>query len=490
MRRYLFIYLAGKTENDKKTYIFAALSGFTMLLFYWWYYHPGFTLIYFVVLIALLFVYKKQRKVIIYSAIIYFIFSNPIYFFYGIFNLFGFIKNYFTISKENVIGFPNILQTITEAQHKPVMEVLRYVMTSPLLTALGLIIFIVIGVLNWRRFLSIVPLFLLGLLSFKSSNRFAMFLAPFAGAGLGVLIDYVYKVGSEKLQDKKVYVGVGALSLFVLMIVFVKNLTAIDYVPRPSINPNIIKSFINMNKKLPQGAIWSWWDYGYAIEDIVGFPVYHDGGSQGSPKTYFIAKSFITDNQSKLYKYVSYFDNYGMDEIKKLIEDNISALEIVKNVDAFDGKPVNENNYLLFTQDMISKFAAFNFIGSYDFKKKQSEKVILALMTCQKVEKNVFFCDGNKIDTNKGIINKKVPLKQFIVTVNGKIAQRKSYSFKKGLNAELIVKDGIIYYMIIGDDKYYNSNFNQIYILGNYDKRLFEEVYNNFPFARVFRVRK
>ncbi|MGA1846357.1 hypothetical protein [Deferribacter abyssi] len=486
----LFIYLAGKTENDKKTYIFVALSGFTMFLFYWWYYHPGFTLIYFVVLIALLFVYKKQRKVIIYSAIIYFIFSNPIYFFYGIFNLFGFIKNYFTISKENVIGFPNILQTITEAQQKPIEEVLKYVMTSPALTVIGLILFLIVGILNWKRFFAVVPLFLLGLLSFKSSNRFSMFLAPFAGAGLGVLIDYFYKIGSEKFKDKKQYVGIGVLSLFVFMTMFVQNLTAISYVPKPSINSNIIKSFIDMNKKLPQGAIWSWWDYGYAIEDIVGFPVYHDGGSQGSPKTYFVAKSFITDNQSKLYKYVSYFDNYGMEEIKKMIEDNISALEIVKKVDSFDGKPVRENNYLLYTQDMISKFSAFNFIGSYNFQTKQPEKVVLALMSCQKMERGLFFCDGNRIDTEKGLVNDRVPLKQFVVTVNGKAVQRKSFPFNKGLNAELVVRDKMIYYLIVGDDKFYNSNFNQMYILGNYDKKLFEEVYNNFPFARVFRVRK
>jgi dolichyl-diphosphooligosaccharide--protein glycosyltransferase len=35
----------------------------------------------------------------------------------------------------------------------------------------------------------------------------------------------------------------------------------------------------------------------------------------------------------------------------------------------------------------------------------------------------------------------------------------------------------------------YLSNFNQQFILGNYDRLYFEEVYNNYPVARVLKVK-
>lgn len=486
----LFIFFAAKKEDTKKVYLYSALSGLCMLFFYWWYYHPGFTLIYFGILLVVLFLKKKPIKVILKSAGLFVLFSNPLYLFYGIFNLFGFIINYFTVSKENVIGFPNILQTITEAQHKPIKEVLEYIINSPYLSILGLIIFVIFAALKWRKFLAIVPLFLLGLLAFKSSNRFVMFLAPFAGAGIGMIIDYAVEYAEKNFKKiKPLNINLIAVAIVVLLCVGLGKLTAKEYVPKPSINPGIIKSFIDMIKKLEKGAIWSWWDYGYAIEDIVGFPVYHDGGSQGSPKTYFIAKSLITDNQSKLYKYISYFDNNGMNEIKEMIDDNKSAPDIVKYVDSYEGLPKG-NNYVLFTMDMISKFPAYNFIGSYNFNTKTSQEVVVVPLRCQKVVKGVFECDGNSIDTKNGLINGKIPVKMFDIAKNGKLVSTKKYPFNTGYNVELLLKGNTVIYIILSDDNFYKSNFNQMYLLGKYDKKLFEEVYNNFPFARVFKVKK
>jgi dolichyl-diphosphooligosaccharide--protein glycosyltransferase len=36
----------------------------------------------------------------------------------------------------------------------------------------------------------------------------------------------------------------------------------------------------------------------------------------------------------------------------------------------------------------------------------------------------------------------------------------------------------------------FKTMFNQMYILGRYDKMLFEEVFNDFPLARAFRLKK
>ena len=39
------------------------------------------------------------------------------------------------------------------------------------------------------------------------------------------------------------------------------------------------------------------------------------------------------------------------------------------------------------------------------------------------------------------------------------------------------------------EEAVWSSNFNQMYLLGNYDKEVFEEVFHAFPIARLFRLK-
>ena len=39
------------------------------------------------------------------------------------------------------------------------------------------------------------------------------------------------------------------------------------------------------------------------------------------------------------------------------------------------------------------------------------------------------------------------------------------------------------------DDVVFRSNYNQMFLLGRYDRELFEETYNAFPFSRLYRVK-
>ena len=40
------------------------------------------------------------------------------------------------------------------------------------------------------------------------------------------------------------------------------------------------------------------------------------------------------------------------------------------------------------------------------------------------------------------------------------------------------------------DEPAFASNLNQMFVLGRFDGALFEEAYNEFPYARAFRVRR
>lgn len=57
------------------------------------------------------------------------------------------------------------------------------------------------------------------------------------------------------------------------------------------------------------------------------------------------------------------------------------------------------------------------------------------------------------------------------------------------LTLEIILRDGILADTYLLDESAFQSNLNQMFALGRYDGTLFEEVYNNFPHARAFKVR-
>jgi diacylglycerol kinase len=84
--------------------------------------------------------------------------------------------------------FPNVYTTISEVGNVPMEEILRRVISNTMFGWTGLIAFFGLAAFRWRVLLPLVPMLALGLLSFKSSNRFIMYLAPFIGIGLGWLL--------------------------------------------------------------------------------------------------------------------------------------------------------------------------------------------------------------------------------------------------------------------------------------------------------------
>ena len=290
-----------------------------MSLFYWWYMKPGFTLIYFVTLGFMLILNdRKNVKSILICLGLFMLFSNPVWFYKGFMSLWGSFNSYFSLSETKNTGFPNILQTITEAKKHSLTAVFLNIMNIPVIAIAGLVLFIPLIGFKFKKMLPVLPVFALGLLVFKSSNRFGMFLAPFIGVGLGFIVHLIWDYMLRKLKVHSVVKEAVPYVVVMLLFFSISGTTAFSFVPKPSISSDIFTSFIDMRKQLPkETAIYSWWDYGYAIEDVTGFNTFHDGGAQGSAKTYFIARSLVSGDQQELFNTV-HFLNENNSTAKKI----------------------------------------------------------------------------------------------------------------------------------------------------------------------------
>jgi undecaprenyl-diphosphooligosaccharide---protein glycotransferase len=543
----MLIMLAGKAKKVWTVLLYSLGAGLSLFLFQWWYGKAGFTLAYFAVLVFSLFVKQIPFLTILVSALLFVLSAHPATFMSGTGSVQGFLKGYFTIEDalEVVIdngtipaSFPNTMTTISEVDHVPMSEVLRRVLSNTTLDWLGFLGFFGLAIFKWRVLLPLVPMLALGLMSFQSSNRFIMYLAPFIGIGLGWLlqlgVEGAFYVLSQRRKDaKKAHSAaektnhshakvvtqrrktakelktqlpetefrdtvltkvdwwnwVRQGTLYLGMAVFfwlISGQTAISFVPGPSIHTGLYATFLEVKKRVPDDAVLlTWWDYGYAITDATGLATFLDGGGQTSPKTYFTARGLISHDQDELYYITQYLSTEGNSGISKNNTSPEALLSAVRNPKLKPWDPI----YLFFTADMTGKYGAISKLGSWDIVKGGSKPRGYQNLACNKITNEEMNCSGAKIDLKAGKINNRVALKRMVFIRDGKVMREQAFGHAQGYTLQLLVAGQQIVEVQLIDEVVFSSNYNQMFLLGRYREDLYEETYNAFPFSRLYRVK-
>ena len=94
---------------------------------------------------------------------------------------------------------------------------------------------------------------------------------------------------------------------------------------------------------------------------------------------------------------------------------------------------------------------------------------------------------------NRGIINDgttDIPLRAALFVNDGHVVDQKNYRTDQGYYLQVLMRNNKIYLILVADERLFWTNFNQQYLLGNYDRRYFEELYNDFPVARMLKVKR
>ena len=548
----LLILRASLAKSERSVLLYSAGSGLSLYFFMWWYNKTGFVLAFFSVLVFILFIKQFRLQTILLSSLLFILCSFPINFLSSASAIQGFLSGYgISNSTTNTLiedsidpaSFPNTMKTISEVDKVPLETVLKRIISKPILSWAGLLAFFVLVILRWRFLLPLVPILALGLLSFQSSNRFIMFLAPFVGIGLGFLLNLGIEgffsflpwknaevTDKKKLaatketkntslalaeykEDKKSQSDKGAKrkftknyklnnlkilnwyswlrqgSLYFGMVIFfwaISSQTAISFVPAPSIHTGIYKTFFEVKTRVPEdSALLTWWDYGYAITDATGLATFHDGGSQKSPKTYFTARGLISTDPDALYEITQYL---ATESNRGISENNTSPETLLKAVRNPKHKPWNPI-YLFFTADMTGKYGAISKLGSWDIEKGGSKPRAYQNLSCNKITNKEITCHGAKIDLKTGFINNQLTLSRIIFVRNGQVLREQNFGHKRGLTLQLLVVGKNIFQVQLIDEEVFRSNYNQMFLLGRYRKDLFEETYNAFPFSRLYRIK-
>ena len=266
----------------------------------------------------------------------------------------------------------------------------------------------------------------------------------------------------------------------------ISSQTAISFVPGPSIHPRLYATFFEVKKRIPQNsALLTWRDYGYAITDATGLATFHDGGAQMSPKTYFTALGLISSDPDELYDITQYLATEGSQGIAENNTSPESLLQAVRNPKHKPWDPI----YLFFTADMTGKYGAISRLGSWNIEKGGSQPRGYQNLACNKITNEEMNCRGAAIDLKAGKINNQVPLRRLVFIRDGQVLREQEFGHSQGYTLQLLVAGRQIVEVQLIAEAVFQSNFNQMFLLGRYRDDFFEETYNAFPFSRLYRVK-
>ncbi|KJU83743.1 oligosaccharyl transferase stt3 subunit [Candidatus Magnetobacterium bavaricum] len=550
----LFILLASNVAHKRYTYAYCALTGVTLFVFSYWYTSWHFFIAYLITLVISLLVNKTPAKDILIGTVIFLLISVPgvfgdklpVVFLIAAFVAAGVMAFVYstdavnnkwikwaitavviaallyqatTIDRATATGLisnartfvstyilrnlsddqpslnqPTRLSTgvasvaIREVIREPLPDILSYILTNQILSVVGLVLLLLFAVLNVKKTIPLAPVIFVGLMSLLGSSRFVMYLAPLVGVGYG----YALTVGSgfvlEKLHVKRPLLKEllpYALALAFVFFALILKQTSYDYVPSPSITPETYSNFLYMKDRLPHNSvILSWWDNGYAIEDLTKTATFIDGGAQRGNKTYLISHAITSKSQVELYNVISLLNGNGSSVTPEAVLDGSAINSVLDGVK-------NDRLYLLFTRDMILKFAWIYSIRGVDpVRHSPRSELALVYLQCNTFVNNVYGCNKYQVDMSRGIVNDTYPIKKAIYIREGAIIQQVDYPRNDGMYLQLFVRDRNVFALYLLNEEVYASNFNQMYVLGKYDKDLYEEVYNNFPVLRLFKVKQ
>jgi dolichyl-diphosphooligosaccharide--protein glycosyltransferase len=502
-----FTILAIDRQARAPRVLFGAMAlGIVLHLHYRWYDKPALAVLAWIALALHLLLQRRRAVEIAAALVVCVVVSHPIQLALGLGNVASLLGRYFGdmrppdgLSAADGL-FPNVMVTVAEQQGARGLAVLGDVLGHPLPAALGLAAFAVFAVRRWRACVPLLPLLAMAAFTFVSGPRFSMYLAPFAGFGLGVLLTEVVRYGWSLAASRRGDVvtaptseapRVVVASCIAAVVAFTVWLAPMATRAPPTsvaLSTEAIQAVRTAATHMPPGArVWTWWDHGFALAHIAGWSVFHDGGAQYTPQTHAIAYSLVTDDQAALHAVMARVDREGNRGIAALAatlrarEPLLAALS-----KPLDG-PADGELFVAFTRDMLLSASALRHLAGMSPVGADGLPFLYEPLDCTGMASNVLTCRSGPIDLNTGTFADGRAVRRLDIVDNGTVVKRLDYPRTGGGVLVLLVgADQRIDAVRVSEDLY-RSNLNRMFVLGEHDPALFAEVHRQVPMLRVFR---
>ncbi len=427
----------------------------------------------------------------------------------------SFVTNNDTLS----LHFYSVINTIREAGQIP-FETFANRISGHQITFLLAIVGYILFIYKNKIMLLSLPMVGLGFIAMTGGLRFTVYAVPIMALGIGYLIYQISKLISKQLKNnvssKSAYY---AIMLVLTLLVLYPNIKHINQYKVPTVfNQQEVKVLAKLrNIADREDYVIAWWDYGYPIRYYSDVKTLVDGGKHSGDSNYPV--SFVLNKPQSIASKMarldveyteSSFRIYKEDENLSKEDKRIRHTNIKQMTLDYGFNDVNDflislstdislpkktrDIYIYLPHRMLNIFPTVTLFSNIDLMTGKQGRRPLFYQTNRFKEENNIIDLGNNIrifkQTGEVQIGKqKAKLNNFALTAygkNGKLNKR-IQTIDKNSNISAIYMKNYNKFLIV-DRTVYNSLFIQLFVLENYNKKLFEPIVLD-PLSKIYKLK-
>ena len=456
----------------------------------------------FVILLAILLTQKLEEKQLLFLALASFV----AFLFFG--NVFAVIWSHVVTYAdrgvaEGSLKFYEVVQTVREAGAIPFSTMANRISGSEIGVIVSLIGYVLL-VMRHKAFLIALPLIGVGVFSMVGGLRFTVYAVPVAA----ISAVYLFFVLGDKLKESVVDKGQQNIAKYTFIVLAT---AAMIYPNIKHIQGYLVPTVLNKTEvadldKLDDMAsnkdyTLTWWDYGYPIWYYSDTNTLIDGGKH-THDNYIISKLMFSNspqqvaNLSRLAVETYVESNYSIVADTLFKGSNKSPKQFMEDLKSenYELPKKTRDVYLYFPFRMMRIFPTVGVFGNINLKTGKPERQIHFYPSVPARQNGaiIMLQNGIVFDSAKGEIGiggKTRKVQRFDVVTLGKDAIPKVQSQLMHIDGDFCVVFLQSYgEMIVMDRKTYNSAYVQMFMLGKYDKELFELVVSS-PYSKIYKVK-
>jgi dolichyl-diphosphooligosaccharide--protein glycosyltransferase/undecaprenyl-diphosphooligosaccharide--protein glycosyltransferase len=395
------------------------------------------------------------------------------------------------------LHFFSVVQTIREAGQIPfetfANRISGHIITF-ILSVLGFLY------LSYRHkiILFALPMVGLGFLALSGGLRFTVYAVPILALGIAFLITEI----SSKMPNKTLkYFIMSVLTAAVLY----PNILHIESYKVPTVCNADEVAVLDTLKEIAdrEDYVIAWWDYGYPIRYYADVKTLADGGKHSGnlnfPISYILtnpqkpsanmARLNVEYTESKRVKTATKIEqmikDYGLKDVNEFLRAlNMNMQMPPKTRDIYIYLPVR----MLEIYPTITLFSNINLMNG----NKLPSPFFFRSINFKETKTSIELGQGvsiNKTNATIKIGEQSVPINRFVKTAfDNKMQTQKTLQVSNPkANINVIYMSSYKTFLLL-DNKTYNSLYIQLFVLDEFDKKLFDKVIMN-PHAKIFKLK-
>lgn len=403
------------------------------------------------------------------------------------------------------LHFYAVNQTVREAGKIPFFPVPGQSCISQRMngSAIGFIISVIgyiLLVIRKPAFLLALPLIGIGIFAHWGGLRFTVYAVPVAALSAVYLFDAV----GDFFKDRRIKYLLMTVATAAMIY---PNITHIIGYKVPTVlNKAEVEDLVKLDQ-IASGKDYTiaWWDYGYPIWYYSDTSTLIDGGKHNNDN-FIVSKIMQTDSPQLAATLArvaveTYVDsNYSIitDTLFKNGEkDQVDPNELLAKLEngTYPLPKKTRDIYLYMPYRMLNIFPTVSVFGNLDLTTGEPERKF-AFYPTRAIRNNngvLAFSNGIGFDTQKGELlfgKQRVPVRYFMITENTKNGEVSVQAQRyHPMGAYIVIYMKSYGQFVIMDIDTFNSMYVQMFIMGKYDKNLFELVVSS-PYSKIYRLKK